>query len=276
MKKSEDDAILFYEKALKNFIDTPFVDSRKVEILLCDLKYRRLKRGKESEEQKEENKELKKEYRKVTNKIEESGIRAEAQFVGLANEWLERKGQEHLLEVYSALPLNDRKEKIDVEIIKEGKVFNISLKCFSSSSYSKEYNQGLVENEKIKTRGSNVVIGVVEIEDLQQAWKLLDEDYQDFSQKILLTKRMKSVLENVAKELFFKENVKPADSKKRIIKKQIVDNYSNVPNLLKWGYLEQQDSGDPEAILAGKKKLEADLKDKKILEKIRRTIQEEA
>lgn len=275
LESNEEEAINFYQNALENWQDNFYIDKQKVRALICDIKYRRAKRVTDPETRKSQLTKIKAEYRDVVNDTWDKGIKAEMQFVSLVNDWAEKQGQEHLIEAYGAMPLDDHKEKVDVEIVVGGKILNVNLKSYRSSSDVADFNQELLAKERAKVGYSSVEIAVLDSDEIQEVWSLLGEDHPDAKQKRRLTKLSKNLLGSVKEGILLKELAEPEKVKrprKGPTKKQLIEKHSNIPNLKKWGYLTEDDAMSVDAIMSAKKQLESDLEDKKIFEKLRAEV----
>ncbi len=275
LEANEESAIQYYEKALANWEDTLFVKKQTIETLICDIKYGRAKRIKDEKERQEKMADLKKEHRTIADNIDVKGLKAEVQFVYLVNEWAERQGQEHLIETRSALPLDDHKEKIDAEIVSGGKILNVNLKTFSDSSDVAEFNQALIEKERKKIAGSNIEITVLDNDKLQELWRLIKKENQITSEKARTTKLMKEMVGNI-EQGFLLNKLAPVNKVKKpkaFMRKTILERYSNIPNLIRWGYLKREEAMDISAIIKAKQELAKGIEDKDVYNKIQAEMQ---
>jgi len=273
MEANENESLNFYEKALENWSDTFYIKRYNIETLICDIKYRQAKRIVDADKREEALVGLNGLQRNIAADIPDKGLRAEVQLTGLINQWAEKQGKGHLIEAYSALPLDDHKEKIDIEIAIGREVLNVNLKSYKASSYLDDFNSALVNKEKNKIKGNRVSIVVLDSDELQEAWRLSGENEQTDSDKRRFKKLMNSIVGKMDNDFLLKlfGCVKKKEEKKNagITRKQLFEKHSNVSNLLQWGYLKEEETGDIDAIMSGKNKLKEDLKDVKIFKKLK-------
>lgn len=275
VEREEKDAIKFYEDALENWSDTFYVDRQKIEALICDIKYRVAKRIENSDQRKIEMKKLKAEHINIADDIKEKGLRAEMQFVHLVNEWAERQGKGHLIEAYSALPLDDHKEKVDAEVVAGGKIFNVNLKSYRFSSDVDAFNERLLEKEERKIRNPKIDIAVLDSDEIQKVWRLIKEEKPTAPEKRIITKLMKNVIRSVKKGSLLEElsgSEQKEEPQERVTRNMIVEKHSNVPNLIRWGFLSEEGATDIEKIMQAKSDLKEGLQDKKVFQRIREEI----
>ncbi len=276
LEENEKKAVDFYEKALENWEDTFYVKRHHLETLIYDIKYRQAKRIVAENERTDSLNRLKSLGRSIAKDIEDKGQRAEFQLVHLINEWAENQGKGHLIEAYSALPLDDHKEKVDVEIVTGKETLNINLKSYKNSSYIVDFNEALLNEEKDKIKGNRINIVVLDSENLQEVWRLMGDREQTDSNKRRIKKLMGEIIGKIdndflAEVLNFSQS-KTSEKSCPMTRKELIAKHCHVQNLIRWGYLEESEVGNPDAIVASKGKLEKDLTDDKVFRRLREDV----
>lgn len=280
LEEFEDEALNLYKEALSDWQDNRFVDSTDVEILIADLEYRKaqrildeVKKGKEgkikksSKKRKDALKTLSDKYSSIIGRISDPGKRAEAQMIWLIHKWTEKNNIDHIMPFYHGVPRDDNKNKIDLQLMYDGTIVNISLKSFSKNSNTEDHNNRLIEKEIEKLRGTNVNLVVVDSLDMRESFygdniRTQSKVVKDFDEQLPyndIRGKAKAVKEILKTKKTEEVSPKTSLGKKDI--KEIIQHKSGISNLLKLGYLDQEKSNDINAIMDAKKKLEIDLQD---------------
>jgi hypothetical protein len=174
IEDAEEKALASYERsASKNWSSPRRVDSQMAHFFALDIKYRQALRMQDETERTKLLTSINDEVARERGLLSESGHRAEYELIYIARRMASEQKLDHLFHIEHSLPREDYKapNNYDLRIFVPSQIIRLSFKALDiGHSYKKEYHDKAIEDAKARTKGTGVVLLVVDTRTLGYAF----------------------------------------------------------------------------------------------------------